>query len=170
MKRPVLPSVVDLNNDCHVAAIEAWARCDAQEVVRRNYEAVKRIYENNLEDCHEEMDDFTYEAMTDFLRGQSISVPREAFRGCASDDAFKAAADATEAHGTEFETFARTRADLLFERIGAVYTRAFTDDLVKSLRRKMARLRARNPWRIPLLPPEEREETLSPAPRAVDQD
>jgi len=160
MNRPELPSVFDLENDEHLAAVEKWAYLDAQEAVTRNYETIQRAYEADLEEeDHAELNDLLNDAKNDFLRGQSISVPREYFRKCCEDYPWP-----PDARGWECAD-----ARNIFERIGDVYYNAFWETMVKALKRKVSRKQTHNPWRIPLLPEEERAERLPREMRAMDE-
>lgn len=164
MNRPELPSVIDVHNDDHVAAIEAWARLDGEEIVERHYDYIAVIYERDRralrkgwddpEDAWGVIDEFYDAAEETFIRGQSISVPCELFRLTSHNDGY----------------LSPFHASVAFSQISNSYLSGFIEGFKNHFfrikkRRRQLQMRAeqaakthaqRDPWYIPPLPPDER--------------
>lgn len=110
---------VDLASPEHRAKIEAKARADGERAALQEYDAA-------LGDVPDEVysDEYLYEATQDFLRGQSVSVPLEAFQE----------AVLLERRGEH--------AVHRLERIGDLYAVAFWSGLIDTVR-GLQRLRRR---------------------------
>lgn len=168
MNRPELPSVIDVHNDDHAAIIETWARLDAEEIVEQHYDYIAATYErdrralrkgwNDPEDAWRVIDEFYHDVEESFIRGQSISVPRELFRLTSHHDGYLSPRNASVAFSEVSNTYLSGFIEGFKNRFFRIKKRRRQEQMHAE---QAAKTHAqRDPWYIPPLAPDERAERL----------